>query len=177
MPSQSAGPTPQSPLRYPGSKRRLAKYIQEALTLNDLSPALYIEPFAGGASVALHLLAQDCVERVILIDRDPLVADFWKVVFTDTEWLIDQVLSVAITLENWDAFRAQPEGAPRDNALKCLFLNRTSFSGILIVQVGLEAPVTSLTSAPCSRKISAARLLKQSRPGSLSMFIEVLCIC
>ncbi|HEX8231002.1 MAG TPA: effector-associated domain EAD1-containing protein [Chloroflexia bacterium] len=48
-----------SPLRYPGSKRRLAGYIEATLRINNLRPALFVEPFAGGASVALQLLTDD----------------------------------------------------------------------------------------------------------------------
>ena len=33
-----------SPLRYPGSKRRLAGYVEEVLKVNNLRPALMIEP-------------------------------------------------------------------------------------------------------------------------------------
>jgi D12 class N6 adenine-specific DNA methyltransferase len=44
-----------SPLRYPGSKRRLASFIAHTLELNDLEPPLFVEPFAGGSSVALQL--------------------------------------------------------------------------------------------------------------------------
>ncbi len=45
-----------SPMRYPGSKRRLANYIAHTLELSDIEPRLFVEPFAGGASVALQLL-------------------------------------------------------------------------------------------------------------------------
>ena len=80
-----------SPLRYPGSKRRLASYVSQALELNDLHPQLYVEPFVGGASVALQLIFDGLVEQAILIDLDPLIANFWKAVFFDTEWLIEQI--------------------------------------------------------------------------------------
>jgi hypothetical protein len=42
-----------SPLRYPGGKRQLAGYIAATIRLNGLRPKLFVEPFAGGASVAL----------------------------------------------------------------------------------------------------------------------------
>ena len=65
-----------SPLRYPGAKRRLSGYIAEAFRLNGARPALFVEPFAGGASVALQLLEDDLVDEIALGDRDPLVASF-----------------------------------------------------------------------------------------------------
>src|SRR4051794_15391349 len=65
-----------SPLRYPGSKRRLGGYIKETLKINGLRPALLVEPFAGGASVCLQLLNDGAVDQIGLIDKDPLVAAF-----------------------------------------------------------------------------------------------------
>ena len=120
-----------SPLRYPGAKRRLSGYIAEAFRLNGARPALFVEPFAGGASVALQLLEDDLVDEIALGDRDPLVASFWKIVFGDPEWLIRKVRSTKVTLANWDRFKTRPGESDRERALACLFLNRTSFSGIL----------------------------------------------
>jgi DNA adenine methylase len=125
-----------SPLRYPGSKRRLASYIKQALKLNDLHPSLFVEPFAGGASVALQLLSDDAVECVLLADIDPFIADFWDCVFNDSEWLIEQVRNIDVTVEQWRKLKHSTSTNKRDRALACLFLNRTSFSGIMAPQVG-----------------------------------------
>ena len=48
-----------SPLRYPGSKRRLVDYISEALRINGIRPSLFIEPFVGGGSVVINLLKKN----------------------------------------------------------------------------------------------------------------------
>ena len=125
-----------SPLRYPGSKRRLAGYVSDALELNNLRPKLYVEPFVGGANVALHLLMDDFVEQVILVDLDPLVGYFWEAVFFDTDWLVNQIESIEISIERWYAFKAHEPKTKRDYALSCLFFNRTNFSGILRKEVG-----------------------------------------
>jgi DNA adenine methylase len=125
-----------SPLRYPGAKRRLAGYIAETLRLNALRPRLFVEPFAGGASVALQLLNDDVVDQVALGEKDPLVASFWKIVFNDPDWLVDQIARIPVTLEQWDHFRHAQLVTDRDRALACLFLNRTSFSGILARRAG-----------------------------------------
>lgn len=125
-----------SPLRYPGSKRRLAPYIAHALELNDLEPQLFIEPFAGGASVALQLLTEERVDEVGLADADPLVAAFWQTVFRDTDWLVARVHSIRVTLRNWRHFRRAGARSRRERAIACLFLNRTSFSGIMAPDAG-----------------------------------------
>lgn len=122
---------PISPLRYPGSKRRLAPYIERVLSRNHLRPALYVEPFVGGGSVALHLLQQGLVDRTILIDRDPWVASFWQTVFRDTDWLVNQIENAQVTLDTWRHLKRGQPAKRRERAWTCLFLNRTSFSGIL----------------------------------------------
>lgn len=120
-----------SPLRYPGSKRRLAEYIKKTLKQNCFYPDLFIEPFAGGASVALNLLNEDIVKQIGLIELDPLVAAFWKTVFFDADWLIEQIKTIEITVEQWAILKKSIYKTRRERALACLFLNRTSFSGII----------------------------------------------
>jgi DNA adenine methylase len=45
-----------SPLRYPGGKRKIAKFVADAIISNEIENGIYIEPFAGGASIAIDLL-------------------------------------------------------------------------------------------------------------------------
>ena len=129
-----------SPLRYPGAKRRLSTYVEQALQLNGIVPKVLAEPFAGGASVALHLLQAGAVEHAVLGDLDPLVAGFWQTVFGPTQqrnWLIKQVRETPVTVEKWDECRSVSDNASRRRrAFACLFLNRTSFSGILSKSAG-----------------------------------------
>jgi DNA adenine methylase len=126
-----------SPLRYPGAKRRLAPFISELLRVNDCRPALLIEPFAGGASVALQLLNDRVVDSIGIADRDPLIASFWKTAFFETEWLVEAVKTVSVSVTEWQRRHDSPHrGSVRDQALTCLFLNRTSFSGLLAPGAG-----------------------------------------
>ncbi len=83
--------------------------------------------------MALQLLQNNAVENIALADRDPLVAAFWQTVFSEggCEWLVKQVQTIEVTLEQWRAFKKEPPIETRERALACLFLNRTSFSGIL----------------------------------------------
>jgi DNA adenine methylase len=86
--------------------------------------------------VALELLAAGHVERIALGEKDSWVASFWKVVFFDTDWLIERVNNMAVTLRQWRHFKRGGFRSDRDRALACLFLNRTSFSGILSPTAG-----------------------------------------
>ena len=125
-----------SPLRYPGAKRRLGAYIAKVLKLNKIKPKLFAEIFAGGASVALQLLKEGLVESIALGERDPLIASFWKTVFFDADWLIDEIYRTPVTVEQWLYFKNTRFYTRREQAMACFFLNRTSFSGILAPNAG-----------------------------------------
>ena len=150
-----------SPLRYPGSKKRLSGLICQALNLNQLTPRLYIEPFVGGGSVALYLLEEELVEQVILMDVDPLVASFWYIVFNDTNWLIDQVMTIPITLAQWVEFKRNIPTDQRSQALTCLFLNRTSFSGILEKSAGPLGGYEQLSDYPIDCRFSRPTIVER----------------
>ena len=111
-------------------------YIKRALVANGLRPSLYIEPFVGGASVALNLLQEGLVSQVVLSDRDPWIASFWRTVFWDTDWLITRIKETPVTLDEWQRLKELRPQTTRQQAWACLFLNRTSFSGILRPEVG-----------------------------------------
>lgn len=125
-----------SPLRYPGAKREMVPHIVQLLDLNKVEPDLFVELFAGGASVSLALLWQGRVKKIGLVDADPLIGAFWKTVFWDTEWLVNQVRQVPLSVEKWCEMKGWQPCTRRERALKCLYLNRTSFSGILNDRAG-----------------------------------------
>lgn len=122
-----------SPLRYPGGKRRLLPYVARAVAALPRRPSLFVEPFAGGCAVSIGLLEHGFVPRIGLADADPLVASFWRVVFDPrlAPRLAEQVLRVPLTLEFWTRMRRATPRTTFGRAFQCLFLNRTSFSGIL----------------------------------------------
>lgn len=120
-----------SPLRYPGGKRRLAPFVADLLRAGDGPVDTFVEPFAGGASVGLHVLSQGLGRRLVLGDRDPLVAAFWRVATRDADWLVDRVARTTPSLDTWNRLRASAPRSDRERAWKALYLNRTSFSGIL----------------------------------------------
>ncbi|MFJ5835172.1 DNA adenine methylase [Streptomyces shenzhenensis] len=125
-----------SPLRYPGAKRQLVPVIEGLIAANIPPPRLLVEPFCGGATTTLRLLGAGVAEHGILADVDPLVAAFWKTAAFDSAWLLSAMRELKITVEEWDNWRAATPRSRRDRALKCLFLNRTTFSGILHGRAG-----------------------------------------
>ena len=125
-----------SPLRYPGGKRRLVPFVAATLAENDLAPDVFVEPFAGGASVSLELLDLDLVGRVVLGDGDPYIVAFWETVKGDVDWLCKQVETVPLDLATWERMKRARYRSRRSMALACLYLNRTSFNGALHWRAG-----------------------------------------
>ncbi|MCQ4574336.1 MAG: DNA adenine methylase [Candidatus Brocadiales bacterium] len=123
-----------SPLRYPGSKNNLVKYIKKVLDFNEFKPDVLVEPFVGGGSVSLNFLLNNWVNKVIIADKDRLIYSFWKVVFNDPKCLIKFIKNVDINVENFCKYKkiaTSKEASNKKFAEACIFLNRTSFSGIL----------------------------------------------
>lgn len=127
-----------SPLRYPGGKTRFVPFIWSAIEHSGLKPSIFVEPFCGGAGVSLALLELGHVQSIALNDVDPLIASFWQVVFGKTDapdadiaWLLFQVETATLTVDEWRRQKALKPTSVREAAYKCLYLNRTSFNGIL----------------------------------------------
>ena len=120
-------------LRYPGSKARFCTFIEKTISLNTGKPRLFAEPFCGGASVSIALLENGVVDRVAINDADPLIANLWMAVFSpaDAMWLAEQVRSVPLSVDEWRRQKTLKPNSVREAALKCLYLNRTSFNGII----------------------------------------------
>lgn len=124
-----------SPLRYPGSKRKLFNYLERVLVYNSYSPYILIEPFVGGGSIFLNFLYHHEGSMAIIADKDELVYSFWKILFTEPSYLIRFIKKVRVNLKTFNQYKyisSQPtKFSKKKLAEACLFLNRTSFSGIL----------------------------------------------
>lgn len=129
-----------SPLRYPGSKKKLAHYLYKIIQHNKISTTVLVEPFVGGGNVALNFLANNIVDRVVIADKDKLIYSFWREVFFNPQHLISFVRKVKISLSIFHKYKNIAINSHRYSSSvlskACLFLNRTSFSGILTNQAG-----------------------------------------
>lgn len=122
-------PVPLSPLRYPGGKTRFVPHLVE--WMGDSRYSTVVEPFCGGASVSLGLLRAGIVRRAILGDADHLLAHFWIAATTMTDDLIEYMQSEPVTVARWKHWKNLNSEDILTNAMKTLFLNRTSFSGLI----------------------------------------------
>lgn len=124
-----------TPLRYPGGKGRFAPYIARVMRDNNLVGGHYLEPYAGGAGVALELLFDGIAEEVHINDLDSAVYDFWISATRFTSELISLVESEPVTIEAWHHWRSvlfgKVEASQLHRGFATLFMNRTNRSGIL----------------------------------------------
>lgn len=123
-----------SPLRYPGGKDRLASFVGNLISHQPHTLSTYVEPFAGGAGVALRLLFNEVVDEVVLNDLEPGVAAFWRAVFSRTDELVELVRHCRPTIDEWHTQHERHLAARGDDVelgFATFFLNRTNRSGIL----------------------------------------------
>ncbi|WBL16398.1 DNA adenine methylase [Sutcliffiella sp. NC1] len=122
-----------SPLRYPGGKDKTYNYVRYLVRNNNIST--YIEPFAGGASVALRLLLNGDVQKIIINDYDRSIYALWNTIITRPQELIYLIENTPISMEEWyfqKEIQQQKEIADELSlAFSTLFLNRTNRSGII----------------------------------------------
>jgi len=124
-----------SPLRYPGGKSRLSKYIKFLLNANDLTLVKYVEPYAGGASVALSLLLNGYVSEIFINDINKSIYSLWYSVVNFPEELCSLIEDADISIHEWEK-QKKIQGEYLNVSLlelgySTLFLNRTNRSGIL----------------------------------------------
>ena len=124
-----------SPLRYPGGKNKLAKFIDK-ICVDNGATGHYIEPYAGGASVALHLLMTDRVQEITINDLDRAIYAFWLSAVYCADELCALIESTPITVEEWYKQKAVLTSKDSEEdfiklGFATLFLNRTNYSGVL----------------------------------------------
>lgn len=124
-----------SPLRYPGGKQKLSPFILELMETNGLCGSHYVEPYAGGAGVAIELLIKDKVEHIHLNDSCVGVYLFWRSLLTKTEEFCHRISRVSLTVDEWRRQKnilAQPNKFNWfDVGFSMFYLNRCNRSGIL----------------------------------------------
>ncbi|MCH7330995.1 DNA adenine methylase [Acinetobacter modestus] len=123
-----------TPLRYPGGKGKFANFVKDLFEANNLSGD-YLEPYAGGAGVALDLLFNDYCTNIHINDFDIAVYNFWKSVTENTEPFLKLLNDTNITMEEWykqkQILSNHHEHSQLEHGFATFFLNRTNRSGIL----------------------------------------------
>lgn len=124
-----------SPLRYPGGKRKLAPFMEAVIENVECKGGTYIEPFAGGAGIALELLEKDIVEQIVINDYDKGVYSFWKAITSETDRFINAIYNIPLTLDEWKNQRQiclfNNKKYSFELGFATFYMNRTNRSGII----------------------------------------------
>ncbi len=123
-----------SPLRYPGGKNKLSAFIAKICIDNNIK-GHYVEPYSGGASVALFLLMEGFVEKITINDHDRSIYAFWHSALNETNQLCEMIENAELTIEEWRKQKEIQQNKKSTNLLELgfstFYLNRTNRSGII----------------------------------------------
>ncbi len=127
-----------TPLRYPGGKQKLTPFIREILRQNGIR-GHYVEPYAGGAGVAIELLLNEDVQCIHLNDSDLGIYAFWYSILNENERFCREILIAALTIEEWKK-RREIVKQPQNHSLfelgfSTFFLNRCNRSGVISTEL------------------------------------------
>lgn len=123
-----------SPLRYPGGKGKIANFLKLVFVTNKFVGLEYVEPYAGGASVALSLLYEDYASHIHINDLNRSVHAFWHCVLERPDELCALIEDTPVTMAEWHSQRlvqSQPDPDELKLAFSTFFMNRTNRSGII----------------------------------------------
>lgn len=130
-----------SPLRYPGGKSKFYNNIIEIFNNNNIIEPVYCEAFAGGSGLALLLLKNNVVKKIILNDIDKSIYSFWKAILNYPQEFINMVECISITLNEREKQKEIQKNKNNFNleikeellllGFSTFFLNRVNRSGII----------------------------------------------
>jgi len=154
-----------SPLRYPGGKGNIVGYFKQIIKDNFLLDGIYIEPYAGGASVALSLLLDGYVSRIIINDIDRSLFAFWHSVLNETDALCELIKKTPVTIAVWKKQKEKQRSKDTCSLLELgfstFFLNRTNYSGIL--SAGVIGGLKQNTKWKINARYNKKELIKRIR--------------
>ena len=165
-----------SPLRYPGGKSKLIPSIELLIRNNDLIGSTYIEPFSGGASVALYLLFNDLVSDIYINDIDRSIYAFWYSIVNYNEELCNLIENAILNIDEWNNQKSIQEHKDTSDLLSLgfstFYLNRTNRSGI--IKAGVMGGIDQTGNYKMDCRFNKVNLIKRiKRIGEYSSKINV----
>lgn len=110
------------------------KFAAKVLRRSVPRTVTYVEPFAGGAAIALGLLHQGIVAHAVIGDADPRIAAFWRVATKQHDSLVSKIQDCDVSMQTWHAQREIVSRGSFDDlelGFATFFLNRTNHSGVI----------------------------------------------
>lgn len=119
-------------LRWPGAKSRLLEQILPHLDLHLSESTEFHDVFLGGGSVLVDVATRYPRMRLHGNDRDPGIAALWSVITGPERGRLQEVVRATTpTLALWDEWKTCVPTDDLEAAFQVLYLNRTSYSGIV----------------------------------------------
>jgi DNA adenine methylase len=128
-----------SPFRYPGGKTWLVPRLRMWLHALHYKPAVFLEPFAGGASISLTVAFEDLADEVVLVEKDHQVAAVWKTIINvegGATWLAERILGFDLTSASLSEVLSANPVDVKAQAFRTIVQNRTSHGGIMAPGAG-----------------------------------------
>lgn len=120
-----------SPLRYPGSKRKLLPKIMPVLEKLKGIPENFSDVFVGGGNVTLAVAEAYPNTNISANDKDPRIAAIWNVTASSDVYKFVDNLDVEPNVELFNYMQSRKFTSDMDLAVQGFLLNRMSFSGML----------------------------------------------
>ena len=123
-----------SPLRYPGGKGKLEPFMELLIKQTGHVGGTYVEPFAGGAGIALELLEKGIVNDIVINDLDKGIYSFWRAILTETDRFVNDIRNIELTIDEWNRQKKIVQNCSRysyELGFATFYLNRTNRSGII----------------------------------------------
>lgn len=128
-------PSTFSPFRYPGGKSQLYSFVKKIIEVNSYRGCIYVEPFAGGAALALKLLFNGVVSKIVINDLDKAIYAVWYSCLNRPKELINLINTTPLSIQEWDKQRSIYLSPGSHSLIELgfatLYLNRTNRSGII----------------------------------------------
>ena len=165
-----------SPLRYPGGKGKLEPFMELLIRQTGHLGGTYVEPFAGGAGIALELLEKGIVSDIVINDLDKGIYSFWRAILTETDRFINNIRNVELSIDEWNRQRERIDDCSRysyELGFATFYLNRTNRSGIIKGGVigGIEQAGNWRMDARFNREALIERIVKiASRKNHIHLY-------
>jgi DNA adenine methylase len=117
----------------------LAPFVAELLDYNGAVGWSYVEPYAGGAGVAMELLLDKKVAHVYLNDSSIHIYAMWKAMVSDPDGFCHRISRASLSIDEWkmhrEVVRRPGDYELADLGFSTFYLNRCNRSGILTAGV------------------------------------------
>ncbi|ULR35227.1 DNA adenine methylase [Bacillus velezensis] len=114
----------------------MSNFVNNLFHTNGIQKTIYVEPFAGGAGLAIDLLLNNKVSHIIINDFDRAIYAIWYSILYHAEEFIERILETPINLDEWRkqkfVHQNHDEFSLLDLGFATFFLNRTNTSGIIM---------------------------------------------